>query len=106
MKIRGKKVAFQIIDHWTNTMHMIERPLNVSMKVEEKGVSFYAYQHKVDEVVEEIKTNPNVIERFNLIPPFDIGPPPPEVDVSLLCILIAWHDRVVGVEPVERRGSE
>ena len=97
MKMKSKKVTFLIVDHWENTMHMIERWLDVAIEHEVEGDSFYAHQHKADEIVEEIKTNSSVIERLRL------APAGYEVDVSLHVILMAYKDSVVRIELIDRR---
>ena len=87
-KAKPKKALFLINNNEVNTLHYVERILDVSMTISAEGISFNATEDDVYFVLTEIETNPRIAERLKLKPLEynNLG----VIDISLIDILVAY----------------
>ena len=63
-KAKPKKALFLINNNEVNTLHYVERILDVSMTISAEGISFNDTEDDVYFVLTEIETNPRIAERL------------------------------------------
>ena len=87
-KAKPKKALFLINNNEVNTLHYVERMLDVSMTISAEGISFSTIEDDVYYVFTEIETDPQIAEKLKLKPVEhnDLG----VIDISLIDILVAY----------------
>jgi len=91
-KAKSKKVLFLINSHEHNTLHYVERMLDVSMTIRAEGISFSAEEEDVYRVFRQIETDPQMAEKLKLEPTYEIGVW--TIDISLIDLLVAYDGSI------------
>ena len=91
-KAKSKKVLFLINNNGLNTLHYVERMLDVSMTISAEGISFNAEEEDVYYVFTQIETDPQLAKKLKLEPTYELGRW--SVDVSLIDILVAYDGSI------------
>lgn len=86
-KAKSKKVLFLINSNEYNTLHYVERMLDLSMTIRAEGISFSAEEEDVYRVFRQIETDPQMAKKLKLEPTYELGVW--SVDISLIDILVA-----------------
>ena len=91
-KARSKKVLFLINSNEYNTLHYVERMLDVSMIIRAEGISFSAEEEDVYRVFRKIETDAQMFEKLKLEPTYEIGVW--TIDISLIDILVSYDEGI------------
>jgi len=91
-KARSKKVLFLLNSNEYNTLHYVERMLDVSMIIRAEGISFSAEEEDVYRVFRKIETDAQMFEKLKLEPTYEIGVW--TIDISLIDILVSYDEGI------------